>query len=161
MPARRDMLRSFIGAQYGAAPLNSDSEVLKAEMFDNPSPDTLLRATTVPLLLPHLVDAIEQIIIHPEAPDRVRAYAGGLLTYVYNPLDLFQHEELVGWIDDAVVCALGLQKLADAEAIEVDSFTASVCRTCCDVLPEMKADLREGIKQFVEQMWNSHAVVGD
>lgn len=148
------MLRSFVAEQYGAAPL---SETLSeaGDILTGAEPHARIRATLVPLLLPHLVEAVEHVIVAADDRPDVRGFAGGLLTYVYNPLDLLQGDGVLGWLDDAIVCALGLLKLTEEKKIELDDNTRAVVDVVTESLDALPADLRGAIENFIDSLWES------
>lgn len=154
MRPRRAMLRSFIAEQYAAAPL-SESVAEAREALAAAEPQTRVRAILAPLLLPHLVEAVEQVIVHANDQPGVRGFAGGLLTYVYNPLDLLQGDGLIGWLDDALVCAMGLRKLEDEALVELDEQTHAAVDVVLESLASLTPELRAAVEGFVADLWAS------
>ena len=155
MNTRRSMLRSFIAEQYREHTLHAAMTAAADGPLAGSTPAAQVRAALVPLLLPHLVEAVEHIIVGADDMPKVRAFAGGLLTYVFNPLDLIPDDGPLGWLDDAVVCALGLRRLTEAGSVELDQHTDAVCELVLESLPSISADLREAIERFVADLWES------
>jgi len=105
-----------------------------------------------PLLLPDLASLLEVIIVQADDHPEIRAYAGGLLTFVYNPLDFIGDEPPAGLVDDTVVCALGLRKLADEGTVELDPVADGLVSSVAELVGYLKQDLLSAITDFVEEL---------
>lgn len=110
-----------------------------------------LELALLPMLLPALVGGVERVIAAAAAP-AVRGFAGGLLTYVYNPLDILGDDGALGLVDDTFVCALGLRTLQDEKLIELDDYLAGICELAMRLLPKLDEDLVESIRRFVSDL---------
>jgi uncharacterized membrane protein YkvA (DUF1232 family) len=152
------MLRTFIAESYATQPLREIAAEFEEVMPDS-TPADRLRCAQAPLLLADLVDAVEQVVVKSDDDAHVRGYAGGLLTYVYNPLDLLDADGAVGWLDDTIVCAEGLRRLHDGSHIQLDDSTLGLCdvaRACEELLDDT---LRGAIRDFVEGLWTNSGAV--
>lgn len=152
MRQRRDMLRHFIAESYAEQSITAIVGDLRAHL---PDADVvaLTRAALVPVVLPDLVEAIETVVLGADKRPHLRGYAGGLISYVYNPLDIIQAEGVVGWIDDTVIAAMGLLKLGETEAVELDPVIRASCELAAATLPELGAPVRGAIEELVEALW--------
>jgi len=113
-----------------------------------------------PLLLPDLVSFLESIIVQADDQPRIRAYAGGLLTFVYNPLDFIGDEPPAGLVDDTVVCALGLRKLAEEGTVELDPVVDGLVSSVAGLVGYLGQDLLSAITGFVEELETKLVPVG-
>jgi len=145
------MLRAFVLETYGAATAAERFDAAE-QLAPEASHADRARLALTQLLLPDLVDAIEQVIVAADDRPTARAFAGGVLTYVYNPLDLIGDDSPLGLLDDTIICALGLNHMARTGDIELDSRVAGMCELAADALPLLNADLREGIEDFVRDL---------
>jgi len=152
------MLRSFIAESYAEQPVVLVAEDLKA-LLPTTSPEQRLAAALIPMLLPDLVDAVERVVVGANDSPQLRGFAGGLLTYVYNPMDLVQADGVVGWVDDAVVCAEGLHQLHERGAVELDEAAQALCTKARAPLGSMAPDLNAAIHQFLSGLWENAGAV--
>lgn len=150
----QNMLRNFVFEQYKSYPLERRAKAAR-RIAPDATPSDHLRLWLVPSLLPDLVSAVEQVIVGAEDEHYVRGFAGGLLTYVYNPFDLIEDEAPFGFADDALVCALGLQLLQEKGFIDLDADVSATCAEVSKCLPALSADLRTAIEDFVEKLSGS------
>lgn len=154
------MLRAFVADCYAAESLNDVATQLQAVMPDATVAQRLA-AAQVPMLLADLVDAIEAIVVLATELPQVRGFAGGLLTYVYNPLDLVQADGVSGWIDDAIVCAVGVRRLHREGVVALDEGTLALCDSACASEPRLSNELRESIAIFIDGLWTSSGLIVD
>lgn len=145
------MLREHIASEYVAVDVDQALEAA-GELARDADPASRAELWLMQLLLPDLVEAVEQLIIASDEQPRVRHMAGGLLTYVYNPLDLIDDDSVVGRVDDALVCALGLRRLRELERVELSPGIAACCDLADRQLRVLNADLRDGIRDFVADL---------
>lgn len=157
MKPRRAMLRSFIAAQYEEEPLSKTIEAL-AKYMGNASETTRLWAAMAPLLLPDLVEGIEALILRENA-HHTRAFGGGLLTCVYNPLDIISDEGPIGWLDDTIVVGLGLLSLEEQGATQLTSILRAQCEAVSRLANELDPAYREAVNQFVQNLWDTTKTV--
>lgn len=146
------MLQRYVNDAYRDQPLAS----LREKLFliaPTASTSQRLQVGMLPLLLPDLVRTLEQIIVNAKDDQAARGFAGGLLAYVYNPLDIIPDEEgPIGLVDDTVVCALGLGKLVQREQFVHDEFTQGACELVVGLLGILDGDLRDALERFVEDL---------
>jgi len=153
MPGRGATLRSFIAGQYRSESLAAVFEVADRELLPGVPLDVQVRATLVPLLLPHLTEAIEQVIANQQNSPLSRQFAQALLSYVLNPLDLFSGDGFFSWLDDVMICALGLSRLEQIDLVDLDPHTAACCQVALELLPVLPDPLRDAIEAHVTQAW--------
>lgn len=111
-----------------------------------------VRLTQLPLLLPDLLAAVEGVIVDAPEASPARRMAGGLLTYVCNPLDLIGDDLPLGRVDDVVICALGLQRLHERDGVQLDALVKALCEVAAGCLAHLGPELREGIEEFVADL---------
>lgn len=143
---RELMARELVSARLGDATLSSDDVAPEA----NPAQRTQL--WLLQLLLPDLVAALETIIVESPKKQHVRRLAGGLLTYVYNPLDLVGDDMPFGHLDDTMICALGLLRLRERDHIELSAGVLAICTLVEGALPLLASDLQSAIRAFVRDL---------
>lgn len=114
-----------------------------------------VRLGLVQLLLPELVAAVEQVIVQSTDNASARGLAGGLLGYVCNPLDIIGDEMPLGRVDDALICALGLERLRQLHRVELEPRTEAACRVATDCLGYLSTDLQHSIEDFVADLERS------
>lgn len=156
MIERKSMLRDFIARQFAAESLTDAMERLKQHL-PTASESDLLNAALAPLMLPDLVDAIEGIILAADDSPNARAFAGGIMTYVYNPFDLIQDEGLAGWIDDTVVSGLGLRALESHYQIVLNERYRALYERAIQPMSFMHDDVKEAIENFIDGLVQSGA----
>lgn len=105
-----------------------------------------------PSLLPDLVSALEHVIVGADDNPRARGLAGGLLSYVYNPLDIIPDDGPLGLVDDAFICALGIEELKKAGHITVDPFIQGACDLAFALVPILDPKLRDALSRFVADL---------
>jgi uncharacterized membrane protein YkvA (DUF1232 family) len=151
MAAMSDVLRGVVAKHYQDSTLKAGLSA--AEQIARPA-DGAARAQLwlVQLLLPDLVAAIEQAIVDGIDQPRLRRLAGGLLAYVYNPLDLIGDDTPLGRVDDAIICALGLKRLEEQEGLELPPHIGAICDLALRALPLLNDELKEGIESFVKDL---------
>ena len=143
---RELMARELVSARLGDATLSSDDVAPEA----NPAQRTQL--WLLQLLLPDLVAALETIIVESPKKQHVRRLAGGLLTYVYNPLDLVGDHTQFGRVDDTIICALGLLRLYDRDHVQLSPGVLGICALAETVLPLLEPGLQDDIRAFVSDL---------
>lgn len=151
MRAMSEVLRGEIAQEYRESQLKDG--VLAAERIARRAdPAAHAQLWLVQLVLPDLVAALEKAIVEGAEQPRVRHLAGGLLTYVYNPLDLIGDETPIGRLDDAIICAKGLLRLQELEGLQLDPHVAAICNLAVRALALLDDDLKNGIERFVENL---------
>ena len=151
MPAMSHMLRGLLAQTYGEGGIGEGMAAAE-RIAPSAEPSARVQLCLLQLLLPDLVAAIEKIIVSATDKPRVRQVAGGLLTYVYNPLDLIGDDSPLGRVDDAIICAVGLQHLREAGEIDLDPDIAAVCDWAARSLPLLSSDLQDSIRWFVRDL---------
>ena len=160
MAAISQALRAQLAREYELAGCKGQLEAA-AELAPRSKVADHARIALLPMLLPDLVAAIEGVIC--DAPDSapVRGMAGGLLGYVCNPLDLIGDDSPLGRADDAIICALGLERLRELDGVSLDTATVAGCAMATSCLAQLSEELREGIMAFVADLERStHADTG-
>jgi uncharacterized membrane protein YkvA (DUF1232 family) len=132
-----------------------DGLVAAGEIARHADPSARVQLWLLQLLLPDLVIAVEKAIIEANSQPRVRRLAGGLLTYVYNPLDLIGDDTPLGRLDDAIICAIGLQRLQELENITLEPHVSAICDLAVRSLSLLNDDLRDAIEWFMHDLENS------
>ena len=87
--------------------------------------------------------------------DAARRMAGGLLTYVCNPLDIIGDDTPLGRVDDAIICALGLKRLRTKHSIDLGERTLAVCDVAIESFAHLSEDIQNGIEDFVDELESS------
>ena len=108
-----------------------------------------------PMMLPDLVAAMESIVVSAEDDPRVRGYAGGILSYVYNPLDFISVEGPVGLVDDTIICSMGLLNLERSGKIEMDGTVSAMAHRAARLVEHLDQKISAAIKDFVENLESS------
>lgn len=154
MPPMSEMLRGMMAQEYRA--LGMKEGLIAAEKIARRAdPSARAQLCLVQLVLPDLVAAIEKAIVEGSDQPRVRRVAGGLLTYVYNPLDLIGDDTPLGRLDDAIICAMGLQRLQELENLELEPHVAAICDLAVRSLSLLNEELRNSIEWFVRDLESS------
>lgn len=151
MPAMSEMLRGVLAKEYvecpamrGIAATDAISRTIK--------PSARVQLWLVQMLLPDLVAAIERMIVEQSDNHPLRRLLGGLLTYVYNPLDLIGDDTPLGRVDDTIICALGLLRGAELEHVELDPDVRAMSEYAASALPSLTEDLQDAIRAFVRDL---------
>ncbi|MCZ7679786.1 MAG: hypothetical protein M5U28_13895 [Sandaracinaceae bacterium] len=152
------MLRAFIAESYAAQPVHEIAAQL-VDVMPSASAADRVRAAQVPVLLADLVDIVEQVVIKADENAHVHGFAGGLLTYVYNPLDLLTAEGIVGWLDDTIVCAVGLRRLHDDGLAQLDEPTLALCDVAREAREHLNPELASAIADFIEALWQNSSTM--
>lgn len=144
-----NLLQSYVTSAYNNHPISSLGERLTT-IAPNASATQRIQLAMLPILLPELEQAIRKLIIDAKDDVKLRGFAGGLLSYVYNPLDfLAEDDSPIGLIDDTFICALGLLKLMDTYPPSKDELTWAACNLVASLLSAVDNSLREAIESFV------------
>jgi len=151
--ALRGMMARDYEARTGAEQLESGSRIAPSA-----SPADHVRLGLLQMLLPELVAAVEQVIVQSTDNASARGMAGGLLSYVCNPLDIIGDELPLGRVDDALICAIGLERLRQLHRVELGPRTEAVCRAATDCLGYLAMDLQHSIEDFVADLERSTRV---
>jgi uncharacterized membrane protein YkvA (DUF1232 family) len=160
MAAMSEMLRGLMAQEYRTTKLH-DGLAAAGEIARQADPSARAQLWLLQLLLPDLVAAVEKAIVEGTTQPRVRRLAGGLLTYVYNPLDLIGDDTPLGRLDDAIICAMGLQRLAELENLQLDPHVSAICDLAVRSLSLLNDDLRSGIEWFIHDLESSTETAGD
>lgn len=146
------MLHRYVSDAYRDHPLSTLNDRLR-ELAPRGTPAQLTQIALLPMLLPALVAKLEQIIVLSDEDPAARGLAGGLLSYVYNPLDIIPDDEgPLGLLDDVVICAIGLTALASGERWKLDEITSGACECVVALVPSLAPDLAQALKDFVAQL---------
>jgi uncharacterized membrane protein YkvA (DUF1232 family) len=111
-----------------------------------------VRLGMMQMLLPELVQAVEQVIVHASNKPYARAVAGGLLTYVCNPLDIIGDDQPLGRVDDALICAVGLSRLQKREHVQLTPRIQAICQMANESMAYLDDDLQESIREFLSEL---------
>ena len=114
-----------------------------------------VRLSLLQLLLPDLLQAVETIIVDSDDNEATRSMAGGLLSYVCNPLDIIGDDLPLGRVDDAIICALGLKRLRELDGVVLSPHVAAACEVAESSLSCLGGDLRESIVDFTKELERS------
>lgn len=154
MRAMSKALRIMLAREYEELP---GTEQMKgaASIAPDASPADQVRLGLLQMLLPDLVSEVERLIVETTGNDAARSMAGGLLTYVCNPLDLIGDDQPLGRVDDAMVCALGLKRLEKLHGIKLTARASAVCEVATESMRHVSEDLRHGVEDFVADIEQS------
>ncbi len=105
-----------------------------------------------PLRIPDLLRALADIIAQHDDP-RVRGFAGGIYAYVFNPIDIIPEDEAgyVGFVEDAVICWLGLRFLRDRYQVRVPAELVRDDDPLRLAWEALASDVRTAIEEFFRQ----------
>jgi hypothetical protein len=123
-----------------------------AEIAPRASAADHVRLFQIQLLLPDLVAAVEKVIVESGSDDATRSMAGGLVTYVCNPLDVIGDERPLGRVDDSLVCAMGLRRLEKAHRIVLEPHVSAMCDVVLGCLGCLGEEIQESLKEFVADL---------
>jgi uncharacterized membrane protein YkvA (DUF1232 family) len=154
MPPMSEMLRGLMAQEYKASHMKEGLAAAE-KIARRAEPSARAQLCLLQLVLPDLVSAIERAIIESSDQPRVRSIAGGLLTYVYNPLDLIGDDTPLGRLDDVIICALGLQRLRELEKLELEPHVAAVCELAVRSLSLLDEELKNSIEWFIRDLESS------
>lgn len=147
-------LRGMMAREYEARSVDGQLEA-GSRIAPAASAADHVRLGLIQLLLPELVGAVETVIVESTDNESVRGMAGGLLSYVCNPLDMIGDDLALGRVDDALICALGLERLRQLHRIELAPRTEAVCRVTTDCLGYLSNDLQHNIEDFISDLERS------
>ncbi len=152
-----DMSKALLGMMAREYEQRAGSDQLEAGARIAPAASAAdhVRLGLVQLLLPELVAAVEKVIVQSTDNVSARGMAGGLLSYVCNPLDIIGDDMPLGRVDDALICALGLERLRSLHRVELGPRTDAVCRVAADCLGYLSTDLQHSIEDFVSELERS------
>jgi hypothetical protein len=145
-------LRRFVLDSYLDKTLTDVIRKLESVTSESATLAHKISLAQAPLLLPDLVSLLEGVVVQADDHPKIRAYAGGLLTFVYNPLDYIGDDPPAGLVDDVIVCALGLMKLAEEGTVQLDPTVEGVVRSTAGLAEYLKQDLLSAITEFVEEL---------
>lgn len=150
----RRILSQLVIEAYGTTPLSSRASRLE-EIAPEASAAERVQLGLLPMVLPDLVRALEQLMVtyDPGAPSR--AFASGLLTYVYNPLDIMPDEDVLGFIDDALICARGLLQLQSEHGVVLESGLVGMCQWALALEGKLDPGLQRRLDAFMENLLQS------
>lgn len=146
------MLQRYVSDAFRDQPISSLRERLTA-IAPSASNAQRIELGMLPMLLPDLERVLQRLIVSVKDDDAARGFAGGLLSYIYNPLDILPDDDgPIGLLDDTFVCAVGLMKLAERSTFVHDEFTRGICELVTSLLPALDAGLRDSIERFVADL---------
>jgi uncharacterized membrane protein YkvA (DUF1232 family) len=144
-------LRSLVASEYSQV-ANEDRMKAAKGLAPDASRADQVRLGLVELLLPELVEAVERVIIESAEKPEARSMAGGLLTYVCNPLDIIGDDTPLGRLDDTIICAVGLRRIKRRDKIELAPRIEAICDVAEESFALLDQELRESIEEFLSQL---------
>jgi uncharacterized membrane protein YkvA (DUF1232 family) len=141
----------MLGREYQDSSAEQQMEAAHA-IAPRASPADHVRLGLLVLLLPELVAALERVIVGSAHHTGARGMAGGLLTYVCNPLDIIGDDLPLGRVDDVLICAIGLRRLEEEAKFALTPRVGAVCDVAAGTLPLLRKDLRDSIEEFVTSL---------
>ncbi|MFN7715460.1 MAG: DUF1232 domain-containing protein [Pseudanabaenaceae cyanobacterium] len=80
-------------------------------------------ALRLPLLIPSMLRELSKVMRQEATSPRIRAIAGGVYSYVFNPFDYIDEESLgyLGFLDDALIVFNGMRFIENMERIKFSS----------------------------------------
>ena len=77
----------------------------------------------LPLLIPPMLRELSNIMRQEATSPRIRAIAGGIYSYVFNPFDYIDEESIgyLGFLDDALIVFNGMKFIENMEQIKFSS----------------------------------------
>lgn len=156
MGSMSEALRTAVARDFESP---NGAEQMKAAFGIAPgaTPADHVRLGLLQLLLPELVSVVERVIVESSENDAARSMAGGLLTYVCNPLDIIGDDTPLGRVDDTIICALGLKRLHEKHRVELDGRARAVCEVAIESFAHLSEDLQNGIEDFIADLESSTA----
>ncbi|XPM52642.2 MAG: DUF1232 domain-containing protein [Leptolyngbya sp. IPPAS B-1204] len=107
-----ELLQEYLSRQHQSFNLsNTESELFKVYLRQSESSNLTDSMLDLPLLLPQMLQELAKFIKEPDVSPEIRALAGGIYTYVFNPFDFVEDEtfSLLGFVDDALVVFYGME----------------------------------------------------
>lgn len=144
-------LRGLLAKEYNEV-VSEEQMASAATIAPRASAADHLRLGLLQLLLPDLVAAVEDVIVNSTDNAAARGMAGGLLTYVCNPLDIIGDEQPLGRVDDTIICAIGLRRLQELEHVPLPPRVEAACDVAASCLCYLSEDLQESIEEFVAEL---------
>lgn len=151
----RQFLRKYILESFNNKKITDLLDKQKGVVGEGTDLDHRIEIAFAPMMLPDLVEAVESVVVQAEDDPNVRGYAGGILSYVYNPLDFVDVDAPVGLIDDVIICAMGLMHLDRSGKIEMDSIIGALAHRTARLVEHLDQNLATAIKDFVENLESS------
>ena len=149
--------QSFETFQQSGYDLNSFKPFLRSqveiEASTNCIPDSIFKLL---LTIPTMLGELRQMIYMPDLTLEMRALAGGIYSYVFNPFD-YINEEIVGFlgfVDDALIVFYGMKLI---EAIDQEKrFSTTHDPNLIDAVQEceklLAEDLVAALKAYPQQI---------
>jgi uncharacterized membrane protein YkvA (DUF1232 family) len=154
MSSMSDALRTVLARDF-ESPMGTEQMQAAAAIAPGATPADHVRLGLLQMLLPELVAVVERVIVQSSEKPAVRSMAGGLLTYVCNPLDIIGDDNPLGRVDDTVICALGLKRLRAQHGIDLDARALAVCDVAIESFANLSEDLQNSIEDFVAELESS------
>lgn len=114
-----------------------DTSFIKPYLRDQTDCNLSKKSLELPLLIPKMLIELTQLIRDDSVSTVLRALAGGIYSYVFNPFDYINEESVgfLGLIDDVLIVFYGMQLI---EALGKNE--------CFPIVHEQ--DLQEAVKQW-------------
>jgi len=114
-------------------------------------------AVRLPLLIPPMLRELSNIMRQETTSPRVRAIAGGIYSYVFNPFDYIDEESIgyLGFLDDALIVFNGMRFIENMEQIK---FSSTQDQSLQKMVDECEAFLNPNLvtelKMYAENLAN-------
>lgn len=125
-----NLFESFQWSAYDTSPI-------QAYLLDKTDFNLPKKALELPLLIPRMLKELTQVIRDESVSPALRALAGGVYSYVFNPFDYINEESVgfLGFIDDVLIIFYGMQLIETLGKQE-----------CFSIVHEQ--DLQEAVEQW-------------
>lgn len=152
-----ELLQEYLLRQYQSFKQASVDDVSFNVFLRHPESFSLTDSMLgLPLLLPPMLQELAKFIKESSVSSEVRALAGGIYTYVFNPFDFIEDEvfPLLGFVDDALIVFYGM-KLIESTSSEIHFAsihtpdTSDLIKQWEDALAE---DLVIALKNYPKQL---------
>lgn len=151
----RQFLRKYIIESFTNRTLSDLLQEQKGVVDEAADVEHRIQIAYAPMMLADLVEAMESVVVSADDEPGVRGYAGGILSYVYNPLDFISVEGPVGLVDDTIICAMGLLHLEDNGKIEMDVTISALAHRAARLVEHLDQKISAAIKDFVANLESS------
>jgi uncharacterized membrane protein YkvA (DUF1232 family) len=114
-------------------------------------------AVKLPLLIPPMLRELSNIMRQEATSPRVRAIAGGIYSYVFNPFDYIDEEAIgyLGFLDDALIVFNGMRFIENMEQIK---FSSTLDQSLQKMVDECESVLNPNLvtefKMYAENLGN-------
>lgn len=114
-------------------------------------------AVKLPLLIPPMLRELSNIMRQEATSPRVRAIAGGIYSYVFNPFDYIDEEAIgyLGFLDDALIVFNGIRFIENMENIKFSSTSDQSLQKMVDECESvLNSNLVAEFKMYAENLGN-------